>query len=102
MGNIFVLNPRDTDGIGYFERFNEYNAAGVGTALLGFTFNTENVSAEMAAVMGVVDQYNLTLTVGAVNPAEVVEEYLEALRANGVDRILEEFNAQLQAFYASR
>ena len=102
MGNIFVLTPRDTDGVGYFERFNAYNAAGTPTALLGFTFNSEDVAAEMAAVMGVVDQFNLTLTVGAVDPAVVVEEYLGALRANGVDRILEELNQQLAEFYASR
>ena len=102
MGNIFVLNPRDTDGEGYFERFQAYNAAGVGTALLGFTFNGDAVSAEMAAVLGVVDQFHQSVTVGALNPADAVPDYLEALRANGVERILEEFNAQLQEFYANR
>jgi len=102
MGNIFILNPRDTDGIGYFEGFRAYNEAGTATSLLGFTFNGENVSAEVAALLGVVEQYHQAVTVGALNPADAVPEYLDALRANGLDRVLDELNAQLQAFYAAR
>jgi len=102
MGNIFVLTPRDTDGHGYFERFNAYNAAGIGTSLLGFTFNNEPVALDMAAITGVVDEFNQSLTVGALDPAVAIPAYLAALRANGVDRVQEELNRQLQAFYAAR
>jgi len=102
MGNIFILIPRNTDGLGYFERFQAYNAAGVGTSLLGFTFNNEPVSIQMAALTGVVDQFHQSLTVGAIDPATAVPAYLEALRANGVDEVMAELNAQLQAFYNSR
>jgi len=102
MGNIFVLEPRDTDGIGYFERFQAYNAAGVGTSILGFTFNSENVSTEMAALTGVVDQFHQSLTVGALDPSVAIPEYLAALRANGIDTVMAELNSQLQAFYAAR
>jgi putative aldouronate transport system substrate-binding protein len=102
MGNIFVLTPRETDGAQYFENFLAYNQAGIGTSLLGFTFNTDNVAAEMAAITGVVAEFNQSLTVGASDPAVVVPLYLEALRANGIDRVLEELNEQLQAFYAAR
>jgi len=102
MGNIFVLTPRETDGVGYFERFQEYNAAGIATSLVGFTFDNSAVGSEMAALTGVVDQFHQALTVGALDPATTVPQYLEALQANGIDRVLEELNAQLQAFYAAR
>ncbi|MCL2839163.1 MAG: ABC transporter substrate-binding protein [Defluviitaleaceae bacterium] len=102
MGNIFILPPTDVDGPGYFERFQAYNAAGIGTALLGFVFDTEPVSVQMGALAGVRDQFHGTLTVGAVDPATTVPEYLAALRANGVDEVLAELNRQLQVFYASR
>ena len=102
MGNIFVLNPRDTDGHGYFERFQAYNEAGIPTSLLGFTFNNEPVDIQMAAITGVVDEFNQSLTVGALDPAVAIPAYLAALRANGVDEVLEELNRQLQAFYAAR
>ncbi|MCL2249909.1 MAG: ABC transporter substrate-binding protein [Oscillospiraceae bacterium] len=102
MGNIFVLTPRNTDGLGYFERFGAYNAAGIGTGLLGFTFNSENVSSEMAALTGIVGEFNQALTVGATNPGEIVPQYLEALRANGIDIVMEELNSQIRDFLAAR
>jgi len=102
MGNIFVLTPRDTDGVGYFDRFNAYNAQGTGTSLLGFTFDSDPVGLDMAALQGVVDQFHQSLTVGALDPATAVPEYLAALRANGIDNVIAELNAQLQAFYAAR
>ena len=102
MGNIFILTPRNTDGPGYFERFQAYNDAGIGTSLLGFTFDNSAVSTEMAALTGVVEQFNQSLTVGAIDPATAIPAYLEALKANGIDAVREELNAQLQAFYAAR
>ncbi|MCL2378249.1 MAG: DUF3502 domain-containing protein [Defluviitaleaceae bacterium] len=102
MGNMFVLNPRNTDGHGFFDRFTVYNEAGTPTSLLGFTFNGDPVAIQMAALRGVVDEFNHTLTVGAVDPAAAMPAYLAALMANGADQVLEELNAQLQAFYAAR
>jgi len=102
MGNIFVLTPRDTDGIGYFERFNEYNARGVPTGILGFTFDNTPVGLEMAALTGVVEQFHQSLTVGAIDPATAVPDYLALLQANGIDTVLEELNRQLQEFFANR
>jgi putative aldouronate transport system substrate-binding protein len=102
MGNIFVLTPRDTDGAGYFERFQAYNAAGIPTSLLGFTFNSESVALQMAAITGVVDEFNQALTVGALDPAVAIPAYLQALRDNGIEAVQAELNRQLQAFYAAR
>ena len=102
MGNIFILTQRDTDGHGYFERFEAYNAQGIPHALLGFTFNTDTVSMEMAALTAVVEEFNHTVTIGAVDPATAVPAYLEALRANGIDRVLEELNRQAAEFLAAR
>lgn len=102
MGNIFVLTPRNTDGHGYFERFQAYNEEGIPHALLGFTFNTEPVAMEMAALSAVVAEFNHTVTIGAVDPATAVPAYLDALRANGVDRVLEELNNQAREFLAAR
>jgi putative aldouronate transport system substrate-binding protein len=102
MGNIFVLTPRETDGHGYFEGFRDYNAAGTATALLGFVFNSEPVALEMAALTGVVEEWRPSITVGALDLDDAVPAYLAALRANGVDRVLEELNNQIQEFLANR
>ena len=102
MGNIFALTARNLDGYGFFERFNAYNALGVGTPILGFNFDNSAVAMEHAALIAVVDEWRHALTVGAVDPAVAVPAYLAALRANGADRVLEEINAQLQAFLDAR
>jgi len=102
MGNIFALSPRHTDGHGYFDRFRAYNEAGIPHALLGFSFDSEPVAMEMAALTAVVSEFNHTVSIGAVDPATGVPAYLEALRANGVDRVMEELNAQAAAFLAAR
>ncbi|MCL2400100.1 MAG: ABC transporter substrate-binding protein [Defluviitaleaceae bacterium] len=101
-GNIFILPPQDVEGPDFFDRFRAYNQAGIGTSMLGFSFNNEPVSTELAALMSVVAEFNTTLTVGAVDPATTVPTYLSALRANGLDRVLDELNSQLQTFYAAR
>ena len=101
MGNIFVLPPTNLDGTGYFERFQAYNAAGVGTSLVGFVFDNEPVANELAAITSVTDRFNGTLTVGAVDPATTVPEYLADLRASGIDAVMEELNRQIQEFLAN-
>ena len=102
MGNIFILSPRDIDGYGYFEGYKAYNEAGVGTALLGFVFDSDPVALEMAALTGVVEEWRQPITVGALDLDEAVPAYIAALKANGIDRVLAELNSQLQAFYATR
>jgi len=102
MGNIFVLPPTDVDGLGYFDRFQAYNAAGVGTALVGFVFDNEPVAIQLAALTSVSDQFHGTLSVGAVDPATTVPDYLAQLRANGVDDVAAELNRQIQAFLVGR
>ncbi|MCL2360567.1 MAG: DUF3502 domain-containing protein [Defluviitaleaceae bacterium] len=102
MGNIFALTPRNTDGYGYFARFNAYNALGVGTPILGFNFDNTAVAMEHAALIAVVDEFRDVLTIGAVDPAVAVPQYLAALMANGAEAVLEEINRQLEEFLAAR
>jgi len=101
MGNIFVLPPTNLDGVGFFQRFQAYNDAGIGTAIVGFVFDTEPVSNELAAIASVRDRFHGTLTVGAVDPATTVPEYLAELRANGIDAVTAELNRQIQVFLAN-
>lgn len=86
----------------YLERFQQYNASGIGTNFLGFTFNDENVRIERAAIASVTDEFMQQLQSGAANPAETIPAFLAALRANGLDAIQEELNRQLEEFYAAR
>jgi putative aldouronate transport system substrate-binding protein len=102
MGNVFILSPLTTDGHGFFENYQAYNNLGVATALLGFVFDNEPIATEFAAVNAVVNEFRPQLTVGALDPAVAVPAYLKELKANGVDKIIEELNRQIDEFYASK
>lgn len=102
MGNVFMLTPRDTDGLGYIEGFRAYNELGVGTAFAGFVFDNEPVAIQYAAMRSVVDEFREHLTVGAMDLTTAVPNYLEALRAAGADDVLAELNRQLDDFFAGR
>ena len=61
------------------------------------------VSAELAAVNQVVQQYGAPINIGIVNDVDkAVEEYREQLKAAGIDKLLEEVTAQLKAYYADK
>ncbi|MCL1988041.1 MAG: extracellular solute-binding protein [Firmicutes bacterium] len=99
-GNIFILPPLDVEGPGFFERFNEYNQAGIPTALLGFVFDETPVINEMAALRNVVAEFQTTITTGAVDPATQGTEFLNRLNANGLERVQAELDSQIDAFFA--
>ncbi|MCL2016472.1 MAG: ABC transporter substrate-binding protein [Defluviitaleaceae bacterium] len=98
-GNIFILPPLDVEGADFYDRFREYNEAGVPTAFLGFSFDETPVINEMAALRNVVAEFQTTVTTGAVNPATQGAEYLARLNANGLEAVQQELNRQLAEFF---
>lgn len=70
--------------------------------LYGFTPSNENVQNEAAAVSNVVDQYLKPLTYGDVNPDEVYPQFLEALKAAGIDKIVADYQTQANDWLAGK
>ncbi|MBO5034460.1 MAG: extracellular solute-binding protein [Oscillospiraceae bacterium] len=63
--------------------------------LYGFTPDPSKVSNEIAAVSNVVDQYLKPLTYGDVNPDELYPQFIDALKAAGIDNIIADYQAQV-------
>ncbi len=78
--------------------FLDYNKSAVTAPHAGFTFNTEAVNTEIAALTNVVAEYTPAIETGMVNPEEKIPEFLEALKANGSDTLLKEIQTQLDAW----
>jgi len=74
----------------------------VGTAFLGFVFDSEPVAIQAAAMRNVVDEFRTPLTVGGMDLETAVPAYIAALRSAGADDVLAELNRQLDAFFAGR
>ncbi|MDD7026052.1 MAG: ABC transporter substrate-binding protein [Lachnospiraceae bacterium] len=80
------------------ELFQEYNASAVAGSHLGFTFDSTRVNTEISALTNIVAEYASALETGMVNPEEKIPEFLEALKANGADNLLQEVETQLNTW----
>lgn len=68
--------------------------------LSGFVFDPSNVQVELANCSVVIDEIIPVLSSGAAEPELLLPEFLNRLKVAGVDRIIEEKQAQLDEFYA--
>ena len=68
----------------------------------GYTFVSESVSAEIAAVETVISQYASVVNCGAADPDVVLPEFIDALKASGIDAIIAENQKQLDEYIAQK
>ncbi|MDB5055311.1 MAG: sugar transporter substrate-binding protein [Bacilli bacterium] len=101
LGNQFLNYLRSNEDPKKWEKFKAFNAAGTKSPALGFTFNSEPVKTEIAAVNNIAKQYDPSLTSGSVDPDVKIPEYLAKLKAAGIDKIITEKQAQLDKFLAA-
>lgn len=65
---------------------------------IGYRFVQASVSTEIAAVSTVIDQYTPTFNSGTLDPSKVLPDFLEALKAAGINKIIDENQKQLDAW----
>ena len=69
---------------------------------LGYTFDPSNVSTALTAVSAVIGQYAPALDCGTVDPEETVPQFIQALEGAGMNEIIAENQAQLDAWLAAQ
>lgn len=98
VGNVTILPDTASEGAGFRASFAEYYSQAKAIPALGFVFDSAPVANEMSALANVAAQYALALDAGAVDPETELPAFLAALDAAGMQRYLDEANAQLNAF----
>ncbi|MDR1025389.1 MAG: ABC transporter substrate-binding protein [Treponema sp.] len=68
---------------------------------LGYSFIQESVATEIAAVNTVIAQYTPGFNSGSLNPATALPEFITALKAAGIDKIIAENQRQINAWAAA-
>ena len=68
----------------------------------GYSFDQQPVATEIAAVSTVIEQYTPSLNCGAVDPTEALPEFIDSLKAAGMDKIIAEQQKQFDAWYAEK
>lgn len=102
LGNVTLLPPQEGQGADFWDTFKAYYGNADEIPILGFTFNSANVSNEFAALANVAAEYVLPLCTGAVDPTEKIPEFLTKLEKNGMQKVVDEANKQLSSFLASQ
>lgn len=90
----------------YFEQLTAFDDIHEGdddvSPYLGYTFNSEAYKTQFAAVNDVITQYRTALEVGAVDPDEVLPQFIESLKAAGIDEIIAGNQEGLDTWLANR
>ena len=102
MGNVTLLPPQEGQGKDFYDKFKEYYGAAKEVPNLGWAFDPTNVETEMGALSNVAEEYALALDTGTVDPAEKLPEFIQKLKDNGIDKVVEEANLQLDAFMSAK
>lgn len=85
-----------------WKQLGEFNAAAHSSPAKGFVFNNENVLNEVTACNNVIEKYESALITGCLNPDEAIPEMNKELVAAGMERIITEKQAQLDAWLAAK
>ncbi len=87
----------------YYDDLKAFAAEAKPTKTLGYVFNTDNVATEIAAVASVVSEYRPVLETGmSDNVDATLAEFNSALKDAGIDKIISENQAQLDAWLAEQ
>lgn len=65
---------------------------------MGYIFDTKAVQSEIASVNAVISQYSPSLSCGIVSPDSLLPEFLEGLKDAGIESVIAENQAQLNAW----
>lgn len=102
MGNVTLLPPLQGQGTDFYDKFKAYYAEAKEVPIFGWALNPESVQTEMGALANVAAEYSLALNTGAVDPEVKLPEFIKKLKANGIDKVVEAANTQLDEFMATR
>lgn len=80
----------------------DFKSRSVLPALAGFTLNQDSISAEIAALSSVCAEYKLPLEKGLVDPETGIAQLQQKLKDAGIDKVMDEINRQIEAYWASR
>lgn len=88
---------------GVQEALKEFSEAASECVALGYVFNSESVSPKVAAVSNVVQQYGPALETGVVSDVEEsLNQIVEMMNQAGMESVVEENQAQLDAWLAEK
>lgn len=94
-GNLFKTYRLEGEPESKWKEFQDFNNNSINSPILGFKFNTENVTTEIAAVNNVIEEFRQALYSGSVDPDEYLAKMNAKLKEQGIDKIKVEMQKQV-------
>lgn len=101
-GNLFVNYIMADEPTTKWEEFQKFNDESVASVALGFKFDSTNVTNEIAAITNVLEEFKAALFSGSVDVDEYLEKMNTKLKEQGIDRVIEEMQSQIDEWKASK
>ena len=86
----------------YWDATKAFNEESQKSAAFGFSFDATQVANEITACTNVVNKYHKALVCGALDPETTLPQFNSELKDAGIDTIIEEKQAQLDAWLAEQ
>lgn len=102
MPNQFLTYVWEGNSPTLWEEMKEFNDTAVVSAASGFTFDSTNVANETTAVQNVYNEYQASVEYGFVDPETGIPEMNEKMMSAGLQKIIDEKQAQLDAWAATK
>ena len=100
--NITITYPWKPDPADVYQSWLDSNATCMKSPALGFTFDPTNVADEISACSTIVDKYVNSLLLDVGDTETLYAEFLSDLEAAGMDAIIAEKQAQLDAWQSAQ
>ena len=100
--SYFTLYPVAPNAADQWDKVEEWNETAESSVLLGFNFDRTNVETQIANCSLVMDRYKKELYTGTRDPQEAVPALYADLEKAGLEDIRAEYQAQVDAFLASK
>lgn len=99
-GNAALSYPWVSEGADIWEQYKAFNDGANFSPAYGFMFDASNVKNEISAVSNVLEKYKAMIESGMADPAESIPSFNEELEAAGIQAVIDEAQAQVDAWSA--
>lgn len=100
--NQFISYALKGNSADLWKETEAFNSTAQLSAASGFSFDSTNVATEMAALQNVYDEYQKSVEFGFVDPATALPEMNSKMMDSGLQKVIDEKQAQLDAWAASK
>ena len=97
-GTFFIVSQQDTEEFNQWDEVKALNENAVPSVLLGFSFDMSKVEDQIANINEVWLRYKSEVVTGVKDPKEIVPAVKEELMKAGLQEVMDEAQAQIDAF----